>query len=362
MRKLITILSIIAIIFLAIIAFLNYYPTFGGHITKADQLDYSKRNSNFDGKKFVYPNEWNLEGLAENKLISTKDTVPKDKLPVSIPDFNATDPNKIKFTWFGHSSILLQIGKVNILIDPIFSRRSSPLQWIGPHRFTKPSIEPSDLPHIDVVLLTHDHHDHLDPFTLKKIDSKVDKYIVPLGVEKHLACWGINSDKIHNNAWWESIEYSDVKFTCTPSRHFSGRRMIDNNQTQWCSWVMQAHGYNIFDSGDGSIGKHFEEIHNRFGNFDLAFMECGQYNHAWHYVHMYPEESVSASNTLGAKAVVPIHWCAFSMSTHAWDDPPERFVREADASNLNALTPHLCETVKLEEPDKYKNRWWRNFK
>lgn len=361
MRKTIIILSCIVAAFLFIVVFLRYYPPFGGNITKTDIADYSKRNSNFNEKQFTYPDEWKLDGLAENNLTSKKSTIPKDKLPVSTPNFNTADPEKIRFTWFGHSSILLQIGKTNILIDPIFCRRAFPFQWIGPHRFTKPSIKLSDLPHIDVVLLTHDHHDHLDPFTLKNIDSKIDKYIVPLGVDKHLTRWGISNDKINNKAWWESTEYANVTFTCTPSRHFSGRRLIDNNQTQWCSWVIQSAGYNIFDSGDGSIGKHFEEIHNRFGNFDLALMECGQYNDMWHYVHMYPEESIAASNTLGAKTIVPVHWCAFTMSTHAWDDPPERFVTAAEKSNLNVLTPHLCETVKLEEPNRYKNKWWRDY-
>lgn len=360
-KKLITIFGVVA----GIEAFFRLYPAFGGKVTDEDRESYKSRCRYMKGKKFIYPDEWKMDGLSTNEKVSSKGTRPDFKLPVYTPDFNIPEKGKLKFTWFGHSSILLQVSGKNILIDPVLFKRFFPIPKMGPKRFSDNPVKPDDLPHIDIMLITHDHHDHLEPRTIKKLDHKVDRYIVPIGVEKHLIKWGIDAKKIKSLSWWESttvdnIENADesIEFTCTPSRHFSGRRLTGQNQTEYCSWVIKTPEYKIFDSGDGSIGKHFEKIHNCFGDFDLAFMECGQYSDKWHYSHMYPEESADMAEAVGAKAVVPIHWGAFCIADHAWDDSIVRYTDKAEELGLNVLTPHISETVDFEHPEDYKDKWW----
>lgn len=326
-------------------AIFRFYPPFGANISEKDLAKYRKRTPYIKGNRFIYPDEWNLDGMSKNKKLSKNRTVPKNKIRASVPELSSCHGDDYKFTWFGHSSVLLQTEGMNIFIDPVLRERFFPLPGLGPKRFSEMPIKPDDIPHIDVVLITHDHHDHLEPRTLKALDRKTDRYIVPLGVEKHLIKWGIDSNKIVNLAWWESTRYKSIEFTCTPARHFSGRRLTGQKRTEYCSWVISTPKHRIFDSGDGSVGKHFEMIHERFGNFDLAFMECGQYNEKWHYSHMYPEESVQMAKAVGAKVSVPVHWGSFVLSEHGWDDPIRRFMKEADCKGLKIITPNICQTV-----------------
>lgn len=240
---------------------------------------------------------------------------------------------------------------MNILIDPVFSERTSPVSFIGPKRFSKLPVEIDDLPELDVVVISHDHYDHLDMDSIKALDKKAKSFAVPLGVENHLKRWGVSSDKITELAWWEETEINGLTIACTPSRHFSGRRIIDADETLWASWVFKDDHYKIFESGDSGYGGHFEEIHNRYGDFDLVMIDCAQYNPQWHYVHMYPEE-----------AAMPIHWGAYVLSSHPWDAPPERFTAAAEELGMTVVTPHLGETMDPDSPENYGERWWKNLK
>lgn len=336
-------------VFGSVEAVFRFYPPFGATITRKDLERYKKRTPYICGNRFIYPKYWELKGMYRNCEISHEKGRPPKKLPAGIPDFSPCNGDEFKYTWFGHSSVLLQDDGMNIFIDPVLSERFFPIQLFGPKRFSEQPVRTTDLPHLDVVLITHDHHDHLEPRTIKAIDGKTDRYIVPLGVEKHLVKWGIDRRKICTLAWWESVRYRDVDFVCTPSRHFSGRRLTGQKRTEYCSWVIKTRNHQFFDSGDGSIGKHFEMIHKRFGDFDLAFMECGQYNEKWHYSHMYPEESIHMAQTTGAKIAVPVHWGSFILSKHAWNDPIIRFEKEAKRRGMKFVIPEICATVKSSE-------------
>lgn len=330
-------------------AVFRLYPPFGANTTEKDLKEYIKRNPYILGNKFLYPKEWELKGMQSNRKLSKEKTVPAKKIQASTPDFSPSDIGEYKFTWFGHSSVLLQSDGMNVLIDPVLTERFFPIPWMGPKRFSELPIGISDLPDIDVVLITHDHHDHLEPRTIKALDKKVSRYIVPLGVEKHLIKWGIDRDRIVSLAWWENTTFRSMEFNCTPSRHFSGRRLTGQKRTEYCSWVIKTPYHSFFDSGDGSLGRHFELIHERFGDFDLAFMECGQYNEKWHYSHMYPEESVHMAKKVGARLSVPVHWGSFVLSEHAWDDPIKRFVKEAGNIGLDILAPGICQTIRSSD-------------
>ena len=326
-------------------AVFRLYPPFGANISKKDMNGFKKRFSYIKDNRFIYPKEWELKGMNKNRKVSNNKLVPDKKLPASVPDFSSAGNGSYKFTWFGHSSVLIQSDGMNVFVDPVLTNRFFPLQFLGPKRFSELPVSISDIPRIDVVLITHDHHDHLEPRTICALDEKVDKYVVPLGVEKHLIKWGIDRDKIESLAWWETASFRNMEFTCTPARHFSGRRLTDQKKTEYCSWVIKTENHQFFDSGDGSVGRHFEMIHKRFGNFNLAFMECGQYNEKWHYSHMYPEESVHMAAKINAEFTVPVHWGSFVLSEHAWDDPIRRFAKESDRIGLSILTPGICESV-----------------
>lgn len=361
-KVLLIILAVIALIVVAVALYLSLNPVFGGKASEEDRENYSKRADNFADDKFSYPENWELSGLSEDEIVSEKKTSPEGEIPVKAPEFDERpDIDKVSVTWLGHSGIMLQMHGMNILIDPVFSNRTSPVSFVGPKRFSELPVELGDLPDIDIVIISHDHYDHLDMKTVRELDEKTEKFIVPLGVENHLERWGVSAEKITNMAWWEETEIDGLTIGCTPSRHFSGRKVIDADKTLWASWVFMDEFNQIFESGDGGYGGHFEEIHNRYGDFDFAMIDCAQYNMKWHYVHMFPEESAMAAEALGAKAVMPVHWGAFVLSSHPWDDPPERFTSAAENLGLTVVTPYIGETMPLDKAQDYQERWWKNI-
>ena len=325
--------------------------------------DYGKRASNYDGKIFYNEHEFillnDIPKDAPIWALSDKEVIPENRLPLKTPDFTGdTTGDELFFTWFGHSSLLLQMAGKNILFDPVFSKRSSPVQFAGPKRFTPPPCAVADLPEIHILVISHDHYDHLDKNTIKKLDSKVQKYVCPLGVEKRLKKFGVAEDKITNMAWWEETCIDGIDIACTPARHFSGRTLSDRFETLWASWVVSDGKYRIFESGDSGWDNHFQRIGEKYGSFDLAFIEAGQYDIRWPSVHMKPEESFEAAKAVGAKHVVPIHWGTFRLARHPWDDSVQRVVKAAGGSGITIITPYIGETVPFSKIQDYQNRWY----
>lgn len=357
------ILIVILILILAAFLFIKLNPVFGGSPDKKDKADYKTRAENYIDGKFTYPDKYSIDGLSEDIRISQKGTKPAETLPYTTPDF-AENPasDEVYVTWLGHSTLFIQMHGMNILIDPLFSDRASPVSFAGPERFSEPFIKPEELPHIDIILLSHDHYDHLDMGTIKTLDSKTDCFIVPLGVENHLERWNVKSDKIRNMAWWEEIDINGLTIACAPARHYSGRYVLDSGNTLFASWILKDEYHQIFESGDSGFGDHFKDIHNRYGDFDFVMIDCAQYDMRWHASHMFPEESVNACATLGAELTMPVHWGAYSLSTHAWDDPPVRFSKYAEELEIDVVTPMLGETMNINTPEQYKEKWWENIK
>ena len=349
-------------VFVLILFFL--FPAFAF----CNSADYASRAANFDGK--IFHNEHDFILLMKDipkdtppEVFSDKETVPEDKLPLKTPDFTGnTTGGELFFTWFGHSTLLIQTSGKNILFDPVFSKRSSPVQFAGPKRFTPPPCTIADLPEIDILIISHDHYDHLDKHSIKKLDSKVKKYVCPLGVERRLKKFGVETGKITCMAWWEEIQLEDINIACTPARHFSGRTLTDRFETLWASWVLSDGKYKIFESGDSGWDHHFQRIGEKYGSFDLAFVEAGQYDTRWPAVHMKPEESFEAAKAVGAKHVVPIHWGTFVLSRHPWDDSVQRVVKAANGSGINIITPYIGETVPFSKILGYQNRWYESIR
>ncbi len=364
----IVIVGVIAVVSLFAIVFLKAWKPFGGKASKADRKNYAERAANFDGKKFHNEEDFSAvmdKNAAPDPLtFSKRQPRPDFEFPTKMPDYLSDPENRLpleefRVTWFGHSSLLLQMHGMNILIDPVFSEMISPVSWVGSKRFSHPPVSVAQLPEIDILIISHDHYDHLDYDVICQIDPKVKQYIVPLGVENHLKRWKVKAEKITNMAWWEETEINGLTIACTPSQHFSGRKLVDNMTTLWCSWVLKDDYHKIFENGDSGFAPHFEKIHEKYGDFDFALMECGQYDVQWPKVHMFPEQSAHAAKILGAKVVQPIHWGAIVLSRHGWDDPVERFLLAAEKENLTVITPCIGQTARLETPSLFMERWWR---
>ncbi|MBP2635388.1 MAG: hypothetical protein H6Q72_1295 [Firmicutes bacterium] len=275
----------------------------------------------------------------------------------TLPGLNSTQPKAI---WFGHSTVLLELEGKRILVDPNFADSPSPFPLVGGKRFSKIlPLEPEKLPAIDVVLLSHDHYDHLDYHSIMRINDKIGLFCVPTGVKKRLVSWGINQEKIKELTWWQEVNLADLTLVCAPAQHFSGRTLFDRNTTLWCSWIIVGAKTKVFFSGDGGYGLHFEQIGKKYGPFDLTLMECGQYDERWSTIHMMPEETVQAHIDVKGKILLPIHWAAFSLAFHAWTDPIERATAAASKQEVRITTPKIGEAVFIGAAEYPADTWWR---
>jgi L-ascorbate metabolism protein UlaG (beta-lactamase superfamily) len=202
-----------------------------------------------------------------------------------------------------------------------------------------------DFPEIDIMLLTHDHYDHLDYKTIRQFAPKTRHFYTSLGVGSHLEYWGIGADRIKELDWGESVSIGgELSLTAAPGRHFSGRT-LKRNQTLWSSFVLKTDDYSLFLGGDSGYGRHFKTIGDQHGPFDLAILESGQYGKNWPYIHMFPEQTVDAATDLGAKALLPVHWCKFVLSTHAWNEPIRRLTLAAEEKGFPLATPMIGQPV-----------------
>ncbi len=321
--------------------------------------------------KKKYSNTQATETMVNFRFQTLKDFMfKKGKVPESkfkFPDFDSSyfqnlDKSSLSVAWFGHSSGLLEIEGKLILFDPVFSDRLGPVKGFGTKRFHKSvPIKSENLPAPDIVLISHDHYDHLDKTAIKKLKDKAGKFVVPEGVTKYLLDWGVPAEKIVTLKWWEEHQINDLLLACTPSRHFSGRGLFDRNSTLWCSYVIKGKSKTVFFSGDTGYHKQFSKIGEKYGPFDLSIMECGQYNKDWGQIHMHPAEAVQACIDLNSKLAMPIHWGAFSLSVHTWYEPVELFTDEAQQKNLKYITPEIG-AIKPVNGQISTNHWWEKYK
>ncbi|MCW8826840.1 MAG: MBL fold metallo-hydrolase, partial [Gammaproteobacteria bacterium] len=283
---------------------------------------------------------------------------PTQKLPEDHSSLKLleTKTDNVRFIWFGHSTILLEIDSKRIVIDPIFSNYSSPIPGIV-KRFQPPVFDIDEIENIDIVLISHDHYDHLDHETIKKLKDRDIQYIVPLGVGAHLRYWGINKSRIIELDWWEETVVQNLKFTATPAQHFSGRALFNGNSTLWASWAVQGKEQNIYFGGDSGYSEHYKEIGDRLGPFDLTFLENGAYNLDWKFVHQLPEEGVQASIDLKSRAMIPIHWGMFDLAEHSWYDPIQRATKEANIKGVRIIAPKLGQLISTMHEYR-QEAWW----
>jgi L-ascorbate metabolism protein UlaG (beta-lactamase superfamily) len=361
------IFGLIAVLIVIIILFLTLNPVFGRRPSKNERRVFEKLD-HFSEGTFVNQIPTSMTTNFREMLPVLKEFIKgnpnrQPKQPISIEPLSLSaqkGDHHTKITWFGHSAFLLQTNGKNILIDPMFGRAPSPIPIFGNKRYSKKlPFKIGELPQIDLVILSHDHYDHLDYGSIKKLKTKVSQFIVPLGVSGHLERWGVQKERIKECDWWDETEFAGLSLVCTPSRHFSGRSLTDRNSTLWCSWVIRSSDFKLYFSGDSGYGPHFKEIGEKYGPFDVTLMECGQYHEKWSAIHMLPEETVQAHQDVKGKLMIPIHWGAFTLSLHDWTEPVERAVKAALKSDVAVSTPKIGETVILHASEYPQLTWWK---
>jgi len=249
------------------------------------------------------------------------------------------------------------------LVDPVLKQRASPFSWIGPKRFHPSPITAEELPDTDIVLITHDHYDHLEKSTIVTINEKVERFIVPLGIGKLLESWGVNSSKIKELDWWESYSSGSLTFHATPAVHYASRGLFDSNQRLWCSWSIVGKGERIFVSGDSGYFDGFKNIGERLGPFDVTFLKIGAYSDkgTWRSLHMTPEEAGQQHLDLRGQLLVPLHWATFDMALHPWYEPIERLVTFSEQESVTLITPEVGEKINLRGKSNAVH-WWLKYK
>jgi L-ascorbate metabolism protein UlaG (beta-lactamase superfamily) len=358
---------IVAAIIVLIYLVLNYYPALGGKKSQESQRRINE-STNFSNGRFLNqiptPMDMNVKEslkligqmIKGNPLSKPKGGITADSLDPKFVKENSVD----QITWFGHSALLLKVNGVTLLLDPMFGKSPSPFPIFGPKRYSaKLPIEIEELPTIDAVIFSHDHYDHLDYGSILKLKGKVKQFIVPLGVAGHLVRWGVDPTIIQEHDWWDEFTFRGLTLASAPARHFSGRGLGGRDTSLWCSWVIISEKTRIFFSGDSGYGPHFKEIGSKYGPFDLTLMECGQYNERWAGIHMMPEETVQAHLDVQGKLMIPIHWGAFTLALHSWNDPVERAVKAAKLLGTAIATPRIGEPVSIGAAVYPSSTWWK---
>lgn len=274
------------------------------------------------------------------------------------PTWASAAETGLRLTWLGHSTLLLELGGVRLLTDPVFGERASPLGFAGPKRFHRTPVRFDELPPLDVVLISHDHYDHLCWPTMRELAKSTVPIVTSLGVGSHLEAWGVDPKRVTELDWGDSTTVKDLTLTATPAQHFSGRGLHDRNTTSWASFVLENGKHRVFFSGDTGLTDEFRDVGQRFGRFDVVMLEVGAFHEQWGDIHLGPHNAVKAHELIGSGALLPIHWGTFNLALHAWDEPAETLLTLAKERALELLTPRLG---KPFEPSRVEgvDPWWR---
>jgi len=278
--------------------------------------------NHFDGRRFFNPGGANGQSFrAVPKMLREKRAPWPKRVPIERRAAPApVDPGEVSVTFIGHSTFLIQTGDGNILTDPMYSERASPVPFAGPRRVREPAVAFADLPDIAMVLLSHNHYDHCDVPTLRALERRFHPLaLTPLGNRRLLEAAGMR--RVLELDWWQSSELTSV--TLTPAQHFSSRNMFDRNRALWGGFLMATAGRRILFAGDSGYGPHFKQIGERLGPIDLALLPIGAYEPRWFMkdIHMNPAEAVEAHLDLGARRSIAMHFGTFQLTPEGIDAP-----------------------------------------
>jgi L-ascorbate metabolism protein UlaG (beta-lactamase superfamily) len=362
-RKAAIALAVLASLAAVVALALTGCESFGEHAS-GERLARMQQSPEWQGDRFANPQAmWSdMRDALLHAFAGGPDAEPTEPVPVvrTDPAALAVAPaSGLRVTWFGHSSSLIEIDGTRLLVDPIWSDRASPVEWAGPRRWYPPTIALAQLPPVDAVLISHDHYDHLDYPTIVAMRGWNNVFIVPLGIGAHLARWGIAADRIVELDWWQSARVGALVVTLVPARHASGRLNGQSDLTLWGGFALVGARHRVYDSGDTGLFEGMDEIGRRFGPFDAALIEAGQYDADWPDWHLGPEQSVLSAQRVRAKALIPVHWGLFRLAHHGWTEPVERVLAAARCTDLAVLTPRPGQSIEPTAPRPGdSDRWW----
>lgn len=355
---------LVALPFLGFVIFMRTPPF--GQTPSGERLKKIAKSQNYQNGSFQNPEPTDvmLKDVSYPKMmVDFFVNKPKATKPRTVPslktDLKSLESQTPTIVWFGHSSYLIKSGACTILVDPVLKGNVAPVSFFGKPFPGSDLYAIEDMPAIDIVVLTHDHYDHLHHHSVKKLAADVKFFCTSLGVGSHLERWGVPQQKIVEFDWWEEKPVMNgVKLIATPSRHFSGRGFT-RGKTLWSSFIAELDGHKLFLGGDSGYGAHFKTIGEKHGPFDLAILECGQYGVHWPYIHMMPEQTVAAGLDLQAKVLLPVHWAKFELAMHAWNEPINRFIDAAKDKGVLYSTPLIGEPVEVGK-NYPRSVWWNS--
>jgi len=358
-----------------LIGFLVMQISLFGYSTATNASDFNRQqyiaeSPQWDGENFQNPEpvpdvEWgpSLKMFWNYFINKPEKFIPGFPLPTEPFDISQWNGQRdLQFAWLGHTTFLIKIDDKVILSDPMFSQRAGSFGWLSPVRYSETLASADILPEIDVVLITHNHPDHLDEDSIKALISKTRLFITPLAVGKLLEEWGVHHNKILELDWWQTKSIDDLTITAVPAKHTSERGIFDKNMTLWASYGIQGKKQNLYLSGDSGWFNGLYEIGERLGPFDVTFFEIGAYSNlkGQMEVHYTPEQAVKAHKAVRGKLMVPSGWGTFDLGLFPWHEPIERFLNAANQTDIDYLTPIIGEIVIPGQVGGHE-AWWKPF-
>lgn len=360
-KKLKVTLAVLVVAILGVAIGMRLWPPLGGRIEGA-RLERVRRSPQWRDGEFRnrVPSSTMLPGTLGKTLrmqfFGDEVRTPPTAIPVQRPALAPKAGEGLRAVWAGHSSVILDIDGHRVLTDPIWSERCSPFQSVGPRRFHPPPLPLEKLGHVDAVVISHDHYDHLDMDTIRTLSARGATFFVPLGVGAHLERWGVPAAQRKELDWNERARIGALEIIALPSRHFSGRRGVDAYETLWATWAIVGPSHRVFFSGDTGWFDAFAEIGRTLGPFDLTVIKIGAYGPTWPDIHVNPEQGVAMHLAVRGKLMLPVHWGTFNLAYHDWNEPPERLIRAA-AGRIAFVLPRPGDVVDVRSPQPV-TRWW----
>lgn len=355
-------------IFAAALFIFLQQPSFGKAPT-GKRLERILKSPHYKKNKFenIEPTPQFAEGTSMPKVMlrflfgKNGNLRPVQKFNFTKTDLKKLDPKENIYVWMGHSSYFMQLEGKRILVDPVFSGNASPVSFTTKSFAGTDLYTAEDMPLLDYLIITHDHWDHLEYKTVQKLIPQVKQVITGLGTGAHLEYWGYDPKKLIELDWFESADLGNgFRVYCETARHFSGRGLTPN-QAIWASFVLESPKNRIYIGGDSGYGSHFKAIGEKYGSFNLAILENGQYNVDWPFIHFLPGQNLKALQDLKAKKLIPVHNSKFALAGHSWKEPLEKLM-ELNTENLIILTPKIGEKVNWQDDAQVYQRWWEGYK
>jgi L-ascorbate metabolism protein UlaG (beta-lactamase superfamily) len=330
------------------------------------------------GRKFLNPVPTTIGGFGTilkvlPRFLSSKEEKsprrPLGPFRTDVAVYGVPPAGGLRVTWMGHSSMLIEIDGVRILVDPVWDERASPSTWAGPKRFFAAPLRLEDLPVVDVVLVSHDHYDHLGEATIRRFAGMESmrgvRWVTSLGVGSVLHRFGVKREQISELDWTESVVVGGLEITAVPSRHFSGRSMFNRFETLWSAFVLKGAKHTVYFGADSGWWEGFAEIGAKYGPFDLTMLEIGAFDVLWDAIHLGPDgavrafEALSGSGSGGAGLMMPIHWGLFDLALHAWRQPIERLLELAEEKKIRLWAPEPGRPTEFVAGAEVRSDWWR---